>query len=160
MSPWGQADLERRLANMVRIAVIQAVDCTNRKIRVVAGGFSSAWLPWPTETGRNFRHWRPLRPGQQVVLVAPSGDLAQAVVVGMLYSESLGAPESAENRDTILFDDGTRIQYDSAEHHLQLTVGKSTISAKQDSLCLTSGGSSLLLDEAGITLKGARIDLN
>ncbi|NKD56086.1 MULTISPECIES: phage baseplate assembly protein V [unclassified Haematospirillum] len=160
MSQWGIADLERRLANMVRIAIIEAVDHTNRKVRVTAKGFLSAWLPWPTETGRNFRRWRPLRPGQQVVLIAPSGDLTRAVIAGMLYSQTLDAPDNNENRDTILFDDGTCLQYDSADHHLYMNVGQSTVSIRQDGLCLSSGGSSLLINDAGITLKGARIDLN
>lgn len=122
MSAWGLADLERRVANMVKIGVIAEADHSARKIRVQAGGMTSAWLPWPAEVGRNFKRWRPLRVGQQVVMLAPSGELAQAVVVGMLYSSSVDAPANSPDRDLVEFDDGTRLEYDSAAHKLTATV--------------------------------------
>lgn len=118
MNSWGLGEIERRLANMVKVGVISAVDHAGKKIRVEAGGMNSAWLPWPVEMGRNFKRWRPLRAGQQVVMVAPSGELAQATVIGMLYSSSLDAPDTNPDLDLIEFEDGTRLQYNSASSHL------------------------------------------
>lgn len=139
MNGWSLSELERRLANLVRIGVIDQVDHAARRIRVTAGGMTSAWLPWPAEVGRNFKRWRPLRTGQQVVLAAPSGELAQAVVVGLLYSDSLDSPSTDEHKDLIQFDDGTRIEYDSGTSKLtidcagpvELTAPSTTITTTQ-----------------------------
>jgi phage baseplate assembly protein V len=160
MSAWGLSEVERRLANMVKIGVISAVDHDAKKIRVEAGGMNSAWLPWPVEMGRNFRRWRPLREGQQVIMVAPSGELAQAAVIGMLYSSSLDAPDSNPDLDLTLFDDSTRVQYDSAAHQLDVDLGSSSLAMNRDSITMTSNGSTIEMDAAGIRLNGARIDLN
>jgi len=128
VNAWGLSEVERRLANMVKIGVISAVDHAAKKIRVEAGGMNSAWLPWPVEMGRNFRRWRPLREGQQVVMVAPSGELAQATIICMLYSSSLDAPSTNPDLDLIEFEDGTRLQYDSSSHHLTAEcVGNVTV---------------------------------
>lgn len=126
MSGWSHAETERRLANMIRIATIEAVDDAKRKIKVVAGDMHSGWLPWPVEMGRNFRRWRPLRPGQQLVLAAPSGDLTQAVVVGMLYTNSLAAPSTDPDIDLIEFEDGTTVEHNVASHQLTVTQTESS----------------------------------
>lgn len=114
------SDIERRLANLVRIGVIDQVNEGERQIRVRSGGTLTAWLPWPADVGRNFVRWRPLRAGQQVILVSPSGDLAQAVVAGMLYTGAIGAPESSPDLDVVRFEDGTVLRYDSATSKLQI----------------------------------------
>lgn len=65
-----------------------------------------------------------------MVVVAPSGDLACAVIVGHLYTDALPPPTDAENADLIQFDDGTYFQYDSDAHELQvLSVEKITIAS-------------------------------
>lgn len=120
MSRWGQAELERRLSTIVKIGTVAAVDHASGRVRVSAGGITTAWLPWPVDVGRNYRRWRPMREGQQVVLVAPSGDLAQAAVAGMLYSNDLAAPDSNPDLDVVVFEDGTRIEYDSSSGKLTI----------------------------------------
>lgn len=128
---WGLSDLERRLAALVKIGKIEVVDHEKRQIKVAAGGMSSAWLPWPCEIGRNFKRWRPLRVSQQVVMIAPSGELAQAVVVGMLYSGDLDAPSGDPDVDVIAFDDGARVEYNSATGHMTLkAMGSVTVDAQ------------------------------
>lgn len=117
---WQLSDIERRLANIVKIAVISEVNHSDKLIRVSAGDIQSAWLPWPADVGKNYKRWRPLRQGQQVVLVSPSGDLSQAVIVGMLYSNVLDSPSDDENLDLIEYDDGTVISYDSDAHKLTI----------------------------------------
>jgi phage baseplate assembly protein V len=145
---------------MVKIGVISAVDHDAKKIRVEAGGMNSAWLPWPVEMGRNFRRWRPLREGQQVVMVAPSGELAQAAVIGMLYSSSLDAPETSPDLDLVLFDDGTSVSYDSANHHMEINcVGSVTIKGATD-LLVDFGGSITVNAGSDITVNAPATTVN
>jgi phage baseplate assembly protein V len=114
------AEIERRLANLVRIGVIDQVDEAARRIRVRSGATLTAWLPWPADVGKNYNRWRPLRAGTQVILVSPSGDLAQAVIAGMMYTAALDAPVDDPNLDVIAFDDGTVLRYDSGTSKLQI----------------------------------------
>lgn len=154
------SEAERRLNQSITIGSISEVDHQAKKLRVEAGSILTAWLPWPTEMGRNYRRWRPLRKGQQVVLAAPSGDLAQAVVIGMLYSKALPAPSDNPDLDLVEFEDGARFQYDSAAHECIAETGGSRVTMDRDRILLSSNGSTLELDASGIRLNGARIDMN
>jgi phage baseplate assembly protein V len=122
------ADLNRRIESLIRLGTIDQVDHAARKLRVKTGGLLTGWLPWPAEVGRNYRRWRPLRTGTQVVLACPSGDPAQAVIIQILYTSALDAPSTSPDIDLIKFDDGTVIQYDSSSHHLTADcVGNVTV---------------------------------
>jgi phage baseplate assembly protein V len=136
-------DMERRIANMVRIGAIHEVDAANKRIRVRSGAITTGWIPWPAEIGRNYRRWRPLRTGQQVIMVSPCGDLSQAVVAGMLYTSALASPSSDEDLDIIEYEDGTVIKYDSGESLLTIdSVGDVVIN------CV---GATLMCETAAVT---------
>jgi phage baseplate assembly protein V len=176
MNLWGQAELERRLANLIRIGVIQETNHADKKLRVAMGATQTAWLPWPAEIGNNFVKWRPLRVGQQVIVIAPSGELNQAVIVGQLYGGGIEAPSTDEQKDLIQFEDGTQIEYDSAAHRLTAKIKDTKIAADQTSIQLKNGasrlnltaealkleshGSSVELDATGVKIKGVRVELN
>jgi phage baseplate assembly protein V len=176
MNLWGQAELERRLANLIRIGVIQETNHADKKLRVSMGNTHTAWLPWPAEIGNNFIQWRPLRVGQQVIVIAPSGELNQAVIVGQLYGGGIDAPSTDAQKDLIQFEDGTQIEYDSATHSLTATIKDTKIKADQKSILLQnsasrlnltaealkleSNGSSVELDATGVKIKGVRVELN
>ena len=126
------SELDRRLANMIRIGTVAEVDHVAHKLKIKLGDIITAWRPQPAEVGKNYIKWHPVRLGQQVIVASPSGDLAQCVVVGMLYLNSTPPPSGGENRDVIEFIDGTRVVYDSAAKHLSATLpptGTVTISA-------------------------------
>lgn len=146
MSGWALSDIERRLASVVRVATVSAADHAAKRVQVEAGGMVSAWLPWPAEAGRNYRRWRPLRVGQQVVIVSPSGDLGQAVIAGMLFGGGIDAPDTSPDVDSVEFEDGTRISYDSAAHALSVDcAGPVTISS----------AGTVAIDAANTTISGA-----
>ncbi len=136
----------------------------------------TAWLPWSSEIENNFIEWQPLRVGQQVVLVAPSSELNEAVIVWKLYGGGPEAPAGDETLDLIQFDDGIRLQYDSSAHCLTAEVGVCSFTVDQSSIQLKSGSSqldltagaikldsnssSVLLDASGVKLNGVVIELN
>jgi phage baseplate assembly protein V len=116
------AELTRIVHNMLQVTTITSVDHSNRKVRVRIGGDESAELPWPADIGRNWVRWKPLREGQQVVIACPSGDPAQAVIIGDLYSNAIDTSETAENLDVIEFENGNRIQHDVDTGAIHITV--------------------------------------
>lgn len=94
MSEYAMAELERRLANAVRIGTITAVDPSAPRARVTFGGESqSGWIPFSVARAGAAVVWAPPVEGEQVLVASPGGDTAQAVIMGSLYSNA-GRPGS------------------------------------------------------------------
>lgn len=113
-------DIARKLANLIGLGTIAEVDHSSARVKVDINGRVSNWLPFPAEIGANFRRWRPLRPGTQVLFACPAGDPANAVIVQILYTDALPPPADSGDVDVIVFDDGTTIRHDSAAHELTI----------------------------------------
>ncbi len=124
MNPFDQADLGRRLDQIISLGRIVQVYPETRQIQVAMGDITTGKLPWPAEVGQHYLRWRPLRAGTQVVLACPSGDLQQAQVVGMLYTDALTPDACDAHLDSITFNDGTQITYDSKQHALSVLCQK------------------------------------
>lgn len=112
------SELDRKLNNQIRLAKVAEVDHTNARLKVAyatdGGDVISNWLSWPAENGRNYRRWKPIAVGQQVVIAAPSGKLEQACIIGELYSDTIAAPENNQDIDLIQFNNGDVISHDNA----------------------------------------------
>lgn len=145
-------ELSRRIAGMVRIGLISEVDYAQTRIRVQSGQIETGWLPWPASMGRNYVGWRPLAVGQEVILLSPSGDLSQAVVVGLLHVESDPPPSTDETLDIVRFRSGTTVQHDADTGDLLITAARHvTINVAGDATINATGN---------VDIDGARIDLN
>lgn len=127
------AELNRKLNNLIRLGTLAQLDHDTHQLRVQSGGLLTGWLPWPVEIGRNFKRWRPLRLGTQVVLACPGGDPAQALIIGMLYSDAIDAPSSDDAIDLIEFDDGAVIEHNADTNALRIhSAGDLIFSAAGD----------------------------
>jgi len=149
-------DTERRVANVVRFGTIAEADYDNARMRVRSGDVVTGWLPFTTRRAQGDRTWSPPEVGEQVVMVAPSGDLAQAVVVGAVYRHAAegSAPGDKPTVRRTIYQDGTVEEYDRENHTYTLSV------VDAGKIVLKVGGSSLEIDAAGIRLQAPRIDLN
>ena len=116
------AELQRKLAGMIQITTITSVDHAAKKLRVRLGAGESAELPWPAIAGRNFVVWRPLRVGQQLILLSPNGDPAQGVVIGELYSQTIDPPSTDEAVDLILFNNGNKLEHNIGTGEIHITA--------------------------------------
>ncbi|MBF0169319.1 MAG: phage baseplate assembly protein V [Alphaproteobacteria bacterium] len=114
------SDLNRRIDNLLCFGRIAEVDHANAKIRLDLSGRLTGWLPYPCEIGQNFRRWRPLRIGTQVLAACVSGNPANAVIVQILYTDPLPPPANVGHLDLVQFDDGTFISYDASKKLLEL----------------------------------------
>ncbi|KAA5603029.1 phage baseplate assembly protein V [Roseospira marina] len=147
-------DLERRVANVVRFGVVSAADYARARVRVTAGAITTGWLPFVTARAHDHVTWCPPEVGEQVVVVAPTGDLAQGVVIGAVYRDAYPAPESRPTLDRTVYADGSTVAYDREAHAFTLDV------VAAGSIRLRVGPSSLEIDADGIRLEAPRIDLN
>lgn len=133
-------DIERRLANLIRIGVVEELDTSAARVRVRIGELLTAAIPWLTHRAGADRSWWAPEPGEQVVVLSPSGELAQAVVLPALYRSSAPAPADAATVHRVVYEDGTTIEYDRAAHKLKATVvGDVEVTADGD-VTIDAGG--------------------
>ena len=147
-------EAERRLSNLVMLGQVAELDAARARVRVQAGPILTAWLPFATVRAGLDRTWHAPEPGEQVVLVAPGGDLNQAVVVGSLYRQAYPPPADSADISRTEWQDGAALAYDRQLHHWHLSVpagGK---------IVLEVGPSKIEMSNTGIRLTAPRIDLN
>lgn len=123
MSEYELSELQRAQAGMVRLGTIIALDAANARVRVAAGGLETDWLPWVTARAGATRTWSAPRVGEQVVVLAESGNPSQGVVIPSIYQDAHPAPANSQDIEATVYPDGSRVEYDSASHTLTVTVG-------------------------------------
>lgn len=116
---------ERLIANLIRIGIITEIDLPNARVTVDAGGVPSDWLPWRETRAGATRTWSPPTVGEQVIVLAPYGDMGQAVVLTGIYQDAYPAPSSSGTVDLTTYADGSSVSYDSTAHLLTVNVAAS-----------------------------------
>lgn len=132
--------LTRLLENLIRYGTIAAVQMKPPRVRVKTGTLTTAWLPWIALRAGADREWNPPTENEQVLLFSPSGQLANGVVLTGLFGDHIPANGDREGLHRFTYRDGTVIEYDSIDHHLNAT--------------LTKGGTTHLVSPSGINLVG------
>lgn len=106
------AEIERRLSNLARIGTIAEADYGKALVRVRSDGFTTEWLPWITRrAGGDIDWWAP-EPGEQVLVIAPSGLMEDAFVIPALYSNSRPEPEQSPDKHTVRYANGDIVTHD------------------------------------------------
>jgi len=125
-------ELERRLANLIRFGVVQAVQANPPRVKVTIGALLTAWLPWLTARAGANATWWPPEVGEQVLVLSPSGDMAQAMVAPASYQTAHPAPDTSLTTHVTQYSDGTVIKYDTSSSLLSIiSTGKVTIQCSE-----------------------------
>ena len=135
-----QADISRRLENLIRLGTIAAVDPGTARCRVSTGGLETEWLPWLAQRAGTDRDWDPPSAGEQCLVICPSGDPAVGVVLLGIYSDRYPANDDSLDRHRRTYRDGAVIEYDTATHALRAV--------------LPAGGTAELIADGGIRIVG------
>ncbi|MGL9758418.1 MAG: phage baseplate assembly protein V [Wolbachia sp.] len=146
------AELNRKLANIIRIGLIKEVDYEKARVRVKIGEFITDWLPWVTARAGEDRSWFAPNIDEQVMVLSPMGELSLGVVLPAIYQQKYFPSECRKDAHIFEFQDGSKVSYDKKDHHLEITVA--------DKITLKVGKSEIEMTKKGIKLKGRRIDLN
>ncbi|WP_068634906.1 phage baseplate assembly protein V [Thauera butanivorans] len=115
------ADLARRIDNLIRPGSIAAVDHARALCRVQCGALLTDWLPWCERRAGTTRTWNPPAPGEQVLLLCPSGDMGAGFVLTGIYTAAHDQPSSSATEHVVDFPDGARIAYDHTSGTLTLS---------------------------------------
>lgn len=154
MESFSFSEIDRKLANLIRLGTVKEADYKKARVRIQIGKILTDWLPWVTSRAGQDRNWSAPSVGEQVVLLSPSGEMAQGVVIPAIYQQKHPAPSDKETDATLVFQDGSKVLYDKEKHHLTVSV------VTDGTLTLKIGESSLEMTKDGIKLKAKRIDLN
>ena len=125
---WALVELERRLSNLVRVGVVHEADYDQERLRVrydeTPDGTPvvTTWLPWAAQRAGPDGEWWAPEQGEQVVLLSPSGDLGQALVLASLTQMTFPPLEKVPTRHTRRYADGATIVYDREAHRLEATL--------------------------------------
>ncbi len=146
------SELQRKLANIVRIGLVKEVDYEKARVKGQIGEFLTDWLPWITSKAGKDRNWSPPDIDEQVIILSALGELSLGVVLAGIYQEKYPAPENKKEINSVKIQDGTRLLYDKEKHHLEIEV--------VDKITLKAGESSIEMTRSEIKLKADRIELN
>ena len=119
------ADLEKRLANICRIAQVMAVDETTGRLDVSFEGLILKDIPFLTmRAGEDKTYWLP-SVGELGMLTAPSGDLANAFFQPGIFYSGFPVPEMDATLVKRIFRDDMEEEIDTDAHSYKYTTGDS-----------------------------------
>jgi phage baseplate assembly protein gpV len=156
-------DLERRVAGVMRHGTVAEVDPGRQRIRLdfgpahgAEGRFLSPWVPYAQFSGE-LRVHTPPTVGQQFTVMSPTGDFQQAVAVPLTHHAGNPSPSTAGDENVVTYGN---VRMTLADDLVDVDVGGSLLRMTSAEITLSTNGSSIVLNEAGVTINGARIDLN
>lgn len=130
---FASADHDRRFHSMLRIGTVVEVSGDRAMAKVSLGGEAvSTWLPWITRAG-TISTWSPVAVNEQVLVGSVSGDTAQGIILGSLFSSN-NSPASV----------------DLGERRIEL--GNAAFSMESDRIVLSVGSTSITIVDGEITL--------
>lgn len=118
---------------------VASVDLKVGRMIVDIGETQTQPIRWVTGGSGGTRMWSRPKVGEQVILLAPDGDVAGAVAIRGLDCAAF-PPIGDEARELVEFEDGARISYDPQSHTLDAV--------------LPAGGKALIEAPGGIRLVG------
>lgn len=116
--------LTRLIENLIRFGTITAVQMSPPRVRVKTGTLTTTWLPWLTPRAGADREWNPPTLNEQVILISPSGQLSNGIVLFGLFSDHLPPNGDRDGLHRRTYRDGAVIEYDSIAHHLSAVLPK------------------------------------
>ena len=153
-------DHARRLSNVARYGTVAEADYTGAtagfpaiRVQLQDGEILSDWVPWFSPRAGKDRVWDPPEVGEIVMMLAPSGELANGVAIPGLFSNgNANGDRAGLHRRT--FDDGTVVEYDRQAHKLLIdaTGSNGQVVIKCQTVQVEASGP--------VTVKGSQVHLN
>ncbi|WP_052465012.1 phage baseplate assembly protein V [Geoalkalibacter subterraneus] len=148
------SELERMVANLLRVGTVAELDAPAAKVRVKSGNLLTTWLPWLTRRASNDRDWWAPEVGEQVLLLAPCGDLAQGLVLPAIYQAAHPANGDRETVRRIDFADGGFVQYDRAAGQLHINTAGQTLIDVGGNADINVAGKTTLISKNKVDIDG------
>nr|BDD47144.1 baseplate assembly protein [Saccharospirillaceae bacterium] len=148
------SELLRLINNLIRVGTVTEVD--GNRASIATGDNTVPMRPWLTHhAGEDATWWAP-SVGEQVVLLSPTGDLNQAIILPALYQDEFPAPETDPGIRTTQYRDGTTVQHNLKEKTLSIApAGDVTIEIAGECLLHAMGNVEVVADgDATVSAQG------
>ena len=145
------SDLAKRLSNIIRIGAIFEINHQTAKARVKIGELETDFLPLANSNSGSNNSWNPPEIDEQVIILSPSGDLSQAVILPSLYKNN--ASDSDQNIKSITYQDGSKISFNVSSGTLDLDL-KGDVAIKVVGNANIEGDNINITGSSNITLDG------
>ena len=156
-------EIVRRMENMLRVGtVVQVRHGHPARCRIKTGDLTTTWIPWVAARagGKGRRQWWPPVVGEQAMVMAPGGDLTNAVALPGIYSDA--KPQGSDSATTARLDlsDTESASHDSATGTLSITIEQNisvrladgtSVQMQPGRITLSAGGGWLTVDGSGVT---------
>lgn len=173
-----ETEFDRRLANIIRLGVVAAIDLTSvpPTVKVDIGTDTEPhwtdWLPYMARRAGQTKNWSPPDLNEQVVILSPGGELSQGLVLqGGIFQDAFLANGGSQALDRTTYPDGSVVEYDSAAHKLTVSVGtgqvvvncsQATVNADADvklncATATVTASAGIVLDTPSTVCKGALV---
>ena len=120
------SDLLRLILNLIRFGTIADINHDTQRVRVKVGENVTTWRPWITFRAGDAQTWFPPSMGEQVIVLSPEGDFANAAILPAIYSDKFKSPSTNPAHHTTRYADGAVVQYDRDSHTLNATLPDGT----------------------------------
>ncbi|MBI5917790.1 MAG: phage baseplate assembly protein V [Nitrosomonadales bacterium] len=149
------ASLSRMIENLIRFGTVTEVDHAARHVRVTTGAITTGWLKWRAERAGRTVTWDPPSIGEQVMILSPSGELANGIVIPSIYSDEHDAPDDSPSTHVTRYPDGAVVSYNHESGALSVTGIKSAYVEVNGPASVKCTGHASVQADSGITLDGA-----
>lgn len=137
------SELFRRLSNLARFGTVTETKSANGKAlaRVKIGERVSDFLPVKSFSNSFKKHWIPIRPEEQVLVISPFGDANSGLVLRSIFNKNAKEPVGANDHTEIIeYEDGTKISYDTQAKELTINAaGTVNIICKNANITASQG---------------------
>lgn len=124
------AELNRKIANIIKQGVIAESDPARALVRVQHGELTSDWLPYFVPFAGGVSVHRPPSGGENCIILSPSGETANGLVLCGMASASFPSPAQSADETVVKFPDGAIINYNHSAGQMTLkAVAEMTIDA-------------------------------
>lgn len=153
-------ELLRIISNIIRLGEVIELQPKPLAARVKVGDNETDWVLIAHARAGSTNDFDPPSIGEEVVLLCPSGELEQAIIIASLHSDANDQPAQSLAEFQRTFPDGTTINYNSESHALMLTaVGNVQITIEGDST-INVGGNAAITASGNATVDATTIALN
>lgn len=124
------AELNRKIANIIKQGVIDESDPAKALVRVKHGELTTDWLPYFVPFAGGVSVHRPPSVGENCIILSPSGETANGMVLCGMASTLFPSPAQSADETVVQFPDGATVNYNHSTGQMTLkAVAKLTIDA-------------------------------
>lgn len=115
------AELNRKIANLIKQGTVAEVDVAKGRVRVKHGELVSDWLPYFVPAAGGVSVHRPPSVDENCIILSPSGEPAAGLVLCGMASQAHSQPSQSADETVVKFPDGAIAKYNHASSAMEIT---------------------------------------